>query len=77
MHCFACNCLLSNPVPDPVTTRYYCSECFSWTIEEQLRLAGKEYLDDFYDLEETNQTLEEEPLKWHEEDENEQDSDYS
>lgn len=45
MHCFACNVILSNPQPDTPTSRYYCENCFSWTTEEQLRLAGKDYYD--------------------------------
>lgn len=44
MHCFACDIIVSNPAAayDPPTGRYYCAECFEVTIDEQLRLAGKE-----------------------------------
>lgn len=32
-----------NSEPDKDTGRYYCSTCFSFTIEEQLRLSGDDY----------------------------------
>lgn len=45
MHCFACNVLLSNPQLDKPTGRYYCDPCIEPSVEEQLRLAGKDYYD--------------------------------
>lgn len=42
MHCFSCDALLSNPVEDKPTGRYYCERCLWWTTEEQLRLSGKD-----------------------------------
>lgn len=46
MRCYACNCILTgNTSEDKPTGRSYCEECFSWTVEVQLALAGKEYFD--------------------------------
>ena len=47
MHCYCCNILLSNPQLDKPTGRYYCEECLAPSVEEQLRLAGKDYNPDF------------------------------
>lgn len=66
MHCYACDkTLINSALPDPPTTRYYCEECFQPTLEEQLRLAGKDYIPDISD--ESLNIVEEEPHKWSEE----------
>jgi hypothetical protein len=46
LHCICCDRLLSGSDGfDPPTGRYYCGECFSWTIEEQMRLASLDGMD--------------------------------
>lgn len=43
MHCFACNKELQNDViDDKPTGRYYCTECFAFTVDEQLRILEAE-----------------------------------
>jgi len=45
LRCFCCDVPVSGDALDHPTGRYYCSTCFSWTIEEQMRLASLEGLD--------------------------------
>jgi hypothetical protein len=59
MRCFACDRSLSNPQPDPPTGRYYCDQCIQPTIEEQLRLQGKDYIPQDFDTEEVPPLFEE------------------
>jgi hypothetical protein len=42
--CYACDCQCESPVFDRPTGRTYCYSCFLPTIEEQLRIAGKDFV---------------------------------
>jgi hypothetical protein len=42
MHCYSCDILLSNPVEDKPTGRYYCDACMEPTNEIILSLIKKE-----------------------------------
>lgn len=55
-----------------MTNRFYCSQCFEPTIEEQFRLANQDYIppeDEYENMPEEYQPEESTP-KWTEEDEN-------
>lgn len=73
--CYACDIPLSNPINDPPTGRVYCIPCFEPTIEEQLRIAGKDYFPpETYELDQVDTNEQEttgDTPKWTEYDENE------
>ena len=47
MKCFACDKDVSGDDMDRPTGRYYCSQCFAPTVEEQFRQARKELNDSY------------------------------
>ena len=52
MHCYACDREVSGDDLDRPTGRYYCSECFAPTIDEQFRQARKEFNESVFSFEE-------------------------
>lgn len=50
MRCFACDSQVSSNALDSKTNRYYCEECFAFTVEEMLSQDRKSFVRSIMDL---------------------------